>query len=142
MKLILKEAIKMKNKDLLKYALEALKNSYSPYSNYKVGAAILLKNGKIVKGTNIENASYGLTNCAERSALFTTYSLGYRKEDILGIAIASLSNEPASPCGACRQVINELMDQDAFVVYGNDLDVVYEMKVKDLLPGAFSKENL
>ena len=132
----------MKNKSLLKYALEALKNSYSPYSNYKVGAAVLLKNGKVVKGTNIENASYGLTNCAERSALFTTYGLGYRKEDILGIAIASLSSEPASPCGACRQVINELMDQDAFVVYGNDIGVVYEMTVKDLLPGAFSKENL
>ena len=132
----------MKNKSLLKYALEALKNSYSPYSNYKVGAAVLLKNGKIVKGTNIENASYGLTNCAERSALFTTYGLGYRKEDILGIAIASLSTEPASPCGACRQVISELMDQDAFVVYGNDIDAVYEMTVKDLLPGAFSKENL
>ena len=132
----------MKNKSLLKYALEALNNSYSPYSNYKVGAAVLLKNGKIVKGTNIENASFGLTNCAERSALFTTYGLGYRKEDILGIAIASLSSEPASPCGACRQVISELMDQDAFVVYGNDQDVVYEMTVKDLLPGAFSKENL
>ena len=132
----------MKNKSLLKYALEALNNSYSPYSKYKVGAAILLKNGKIVKGTNIENASFGLTNCAERSALFTTYGLGYRKEDILGIAIASLSSEPASPCGACRQVISELMDQDAFVVYGNDQDVVYEMTVKDLLPGAFSKENL
>ena len=132
----------MKNKSLLKYALEALNNSYSPYSNYKVGAVILLKNGKIVKGTNIENASFGLTNCAERSALFTTYGLGYRKEDILGIAIASLSSEPASPCGACRQVISELMDQDAFVVYGNDQDVVYEMTVKDLLPGAFSKENL
>ena len=132
----------MKNKSLLKYALEALNNSYSPYSNYKVGAAILLKNGKIVKGTNIENASFGLTNCAERSALFTTYGLGYRKEDILGIAIASLSSEPASPCGACRQVISELMDQDAFVVYGNDQDVVYEMTVNDLLPGAFSKENL
>lgn len=132
----------MKNKSLLKYALEALKNSYSPYSNYKVGAAVLLKNGKVVKGTNIENASYGLTNCAERSALFTTYGLGYRKEDILGIAIASLSSEPASPCGACRQVINELMDQDAFVVYGNDIGVVYEMTVKDLLPGAFTKENL
>ena len=132
----------MKNKSLLKYALEALKNSYSPYSNYKVGAAILLKNGKIVKGTNIENASYGLTNCAERSALFTTYGLGYRKEDILGIAIASLSSEPASPCGACRQVISELMDQNAFVIYGNDKDVVYEMSVKDLLPGVFSKENL
>ena len=132
----------MKNKDLLKYALEALKNSYSPYSNYKVGAAILLKNGKIVKGTNIENASYGLTNCAERSALFTTYSLGYRKEDILGIAIASLSNEPASPCGACRQVIQELMDEESFVIFGNDQDTIYEMKVKDLLPSAFTKENL
>ena len=132
----------MKNKSLLKYALEALNNSYSPYSNYKVGAAILLKNGKIVKGTNIENASYGLTNCAERSALFTTYGLGYRKEDIIGIAIASLSSEPASPCGACRQVISELMDKDAFVVYGNDQGVVYELTVKDLLPGVFSKENL
>ena len=132
----------MKNKDLLKYALEALENSYSPYSNYKVGAALLMKNGRVIKGTNIENASYGLTNCAERSALFTAYSLGYRKEDIKGIAIASLSNEPASPCGACRQVISELMECDAFVVYGNDQGKVYEMKVDELLPGAFSKENL
>ena len=132
----------MKNVDLLKYALEALENSYSPYSNYKVGAALLLKNGRIIKGTNVENASYGLTNCAERSALFTAYSKGYRKEDILGIAIASLSSEPASPCGACRQVISELMEDDAFVVYGNDQNVVYELKVKDLLPGAFTKENL
>ena len=132
----------MKNVNLLKYALEALENSYSPYSNYKVGAALLLKNGRIIKGTNVENASYGLTNCAERSALFTAYSKGYRKEDILGIAIASLSSEPASPCGACRQVISELMEDDAFVVYGNDQNVVYELKVKDLLPGAFTKENL
>ena len=91
---------------------------------------------------NVENASYGLTNCAERSALFTAYSKGYRKEDILGIAIASLSNEPASPCGACRQVISELMEDEAFVVYGNEQNVVYELKVKDLLPGAFTKENL
>ena len=132
----------MNMEQLASLAKDAMEKAYSPYSNYKVGAAILLKNGKIVKGTNIENASFGLTNCAERSALFTTYGLGYRKEDILGIAIASLSSEPASPCGACRQVISELMDQDAFVVYGNDQDVVYEMTVKDLLPGAFSKENL
>ena len=132
----------MKNKDLLKYAIEATKNSYSPYSNFKVGAAILLKNGNIIKGTNVENASYGLTNCAERSALFTAYSLGYRKDDILGIAIASFSNPPASPCGACRQVISELMNKDAFVVYGNDQEEVYEVQVKDLLPLAFTKECL
>ena len=132
----------MKKQDYLAYALEALKNSYSPYSNYKVGAAVFLKNGKCVKGVNVENASYGLTNCAERTALFTAYTLGYRKEDILGIAIASLSTQPASPCGACRQVISELMDAEAFVVYGNDQDVVYEMKVKDLLPACFDKECL
>ena len=131
----------MKNKDLLKYAIEALNNSYSPYSNYKVGAAILLKNGEIIKGTNIENASYGLTNCAERTALFTAYSLGYRKDDILGIAIGSLSTPPASPCGACRQVISELMNEDSFVVYGNENEV-YEIQVKELLPLAFTKECL
>lgn len=131
----------MKSKDLLAYALDALKNSYSPYSNYKVGAAIFLKNGKVIKGTNVENASFGLTNCAERSALFTAYSLGYRKEDIKGIAIASLSTPPASPCGACRQVINELMEQDAFVIFGNEVDV-YETSVKELLPLAFDKECL
>lgn len=132
----------MKNKDLMTFAFEALKNSYSPYSNYKVGAALLLNNGKIIKGTNIENASYGLSNCAERTALFTAYSLGYRKEDIKGIAIASLSTPPASPCGACRQVISELMNDGAFVIYGNKENEIYEMKVKDLLPGAFSKECL
>lgn len=131
----------MTNKDLLNLALEALKNSYSPYSNYKVGAALLLKNGEIIKGTNIENASYGLSNCAERSALFTAYSLGYRKDDIVGMAIASLSTTPASPCGACRQVINELMNEDAFIVFGNVNDI-YETKVKDLLPLAFNKECL
>jgi cytidine deaminase len=131
----------MSNRELLNEALEALKNSYSPYSNYKVGAALLLRNGEIIRGTNIENASYGLTNCAERSALFTAYSLGYRKEDILGIAIASLSTPPASPCGACRQVICELMDGEAFVVYGNK-EEIYEVKVKELLPLAFTKECL
>ena len=131
----------MKNVELLKYAIEATVNSYSPYSNFKVGAALLLKNGKVIKGANIENASYGLTNCAERSALFCAYSLGYRKDDILGIAIASLSNPPASPCGACRQVISELMNEDSFVVYGNK-DEMYETIVKDLLPLAFTKECL
>ena len=131
----------MNNRELLNTALEVLKNSYSPYSNFKVGAAILLKNGEVIKGTNIENASYGLTNCAERTALFTAYSLGYRKDDILGIAIASLSNPPASPCGACRQVISELMPANAFVIYGNH-DRLYELRVEDLLPAVFTKECL
>ena len=131
----------MEKLELLKRALIALENSYSPYSNYKVGAAVLLKNGEVITGTNIENASYGLTNCAERSALFTAYSLGYRKEDIEGLAIASLSTPPASPCGACRQVINELMELNAYVVFGNENEM-YETKVEDLLPLAFNKECL
>ena len=132
----------MKMENYLAYALEALKNSYSPYSNYKVGAAVFLRNGKCVKGVNVENASYGLTNCAERTALFTCYSLGYRKEDIIGMAIASLSEIPASPCGACRQVINELMPMDAFVIFGNDTGKIHRMYVKDLLPACFDKECL
>ena len=74
----------MKNKNYLSYALAALKHAYAPYSHYKVGAVVFLHNGKCIRGVNVENASYGLTNCAERSALFTCYSLGYKKEDIKG----------------------------------------------------------
>ena len=133
----------MKNKSLLKYALEALKNSYSPYSNYKVGAAVLLKNGKIVKGTNIENASYGLTNCAERSALFACYSMGYRHEDIEEIIVCTNNEIPSSPCGACRQVIYELMDKDALVTLINPrLENTISLKVRDLLPYGFDGEKL
>jgi cytidine deaminase len=131
----------MKNKDLLKYALEALKNSYSPYSNYKVGAAILLKNGKIVKGTNIENASYGLTNCAERTAMFAALAQGYKKEDFKELAIFSSCNPPASPCGACRQVMVELMSKDGKVYIGNDQGII-ESNVSELMPLAFDKESL
>ena len=123
-------------------AIEAQNNAYAIYSKFKVGACLVLKDGNYIIGSNIENSSYGLTNCAERSALFTAYSLGYRKDDILGIAIASFSNPPASPCGACRQVISELMNEDAFVVFGNNAGEVNEVKVKDLLPLGFSKECL
>ena len=123
-------------------AVKARSNSYSPYSNFKVGAVCILNTGEYVLGCNVENASYGLCNCAERTALFRAYAMGYRKDDIVAMSIAGATDGPISPCGACRQVISELMDQDAFVVYGNDIDAVYEMTVKDLLPGAFSKENL
>ena len=122
-------------------AYEAYLNSYSPYSKFKVGACLLMKNGEYIIGTNIENASYGLTNCAERSALFAAYSRGYRRLDIDKIMIIGNTEEPVSPCGACRQVINELMEQDAFVIFGNEVDV-YETSVKELLPLAFDKECL
>jgi cytidine deaminase len=128
--------------ELFNQAKEALKMSYSPYSNFKVGAALLMKDGKIVKGTNVENASYGLSNCAERSALFSAYTQGYRKDDILALAVTSTSTPPASPCGACRQVISELMNEDAPVFIFNDKNERYEVKVKELLPFAFNKEQL
>ena len=136
------KAINDKYLELYDEAIKASKNSYSPYSKFAVGASLLTDDGKIFVGTNIENASYGLTMCAERNVLFTAYANGYKKNNIEVLLITANTDKPVSPCGACRQVINELMDQDAFVVYGNELDVVYEMKVKDLLPGAFSKEYL
>ncbi len=75
--------------DILNVAFDAMKKAYAPYSNYHVGACVKTKDGKLIPGVNIENASYGLTNCAERSAVFAAYSLGYRKTDIEALAIVS-----------------------------------------------------
>lgn len=129
----------------LKYtkAIEAMKNAYAPYSKFHVGACLVLKNGTFIIGSNVENASYGLTNCAERSALFTAYSNGYRKNDILEIIIATNNDTPSSPCGACRQVIYELMERDALVTLINpNLNNTISLKVKDLLPYGFDEDKL
>lgn len=134
----------MDEKKLMQKAREAIENAYAPYSNFKVGACLLLKDGTYVCGSNVENASYGLCNCAERSAMFTAYNLGYRKEDILALAVASFSSELVSPCGACRQVMQELLlpDTPVFMVYGKE-DMHYLKKsVAELLPFSFSGDNL
>ena len=123
-------------------ASKARLNSYSPYSKFKVGAAILLNNGNIIVGTNVENASYGLANCAERTALFTAVTQGYKKEDIKAMLIVADTDAPCSPCGACRQVISELMNRDADIVLTNLKNDIKELKVKDLLPFSFSKDDL
>ena len=123
-------------------AYKARLNSYSPYSKFKVGAAILLYNGNIVVGTNVENASYGLANCAERSALFAAITQGSTKEDIKAMLIVADTDAPCSPCGACRQVISELMNRDADIVLTNLKNDIKELKVKDLLPFSFSKDDL
>lgn len=132
----------MNQEKLIQTALEYMNNSYSPYSKFKVGAALLLKDGTIIGGTNIENASYGLSNCAERSALFTAFSQGHRKDDIVMMAVTSTSTPPASPCGACRQVISELVNENVPVIIVNDKGERFETTVKDLLPFAFSKDRL
>lgn len=102
--------------ELLADAHKAKENAYCRYSNFQVGAAVLARNGNIIKGCNVENASYGLTMCAERTALFKATSEGYKPGDFEAIAIAA-SADDFSPCGACRQVINE---------FGDDMVVIFE----------------
>lgn len=124
---------------LIQASRDAMKNSYSPYSNFKVGAALLLKDGTIIQGANVENASYGLCNCAERTALFTAYASGVRKDDIVGFAVCAYTAKPVSPCGACRQVMNELLNKDVVVYLTNDKGDVKEMTVSELLPYSFDE---
>ncbi|MBE0701079.1 MAG: cytidine deaminase [Acholeplasmataceae bacterium] len=124
----------MKN---IEEALLARSRAYTPYSNFKVGAAILLKDGTFVHGANIENASFGLSNCAERSALFSLYSQGYKKEDIVSITIIANDKGPVSPCGACRQVMHELLPKDAKIILANTHGKTMETTTDGLLPYAF-----
>ena len=123
-------------------AKKAYDNAYAKYSNFQVGAVVVLKNGEYVMGSNVENASYGLANCAERSALFAAYSLGYRKNDILELVVIADTSGPVSPCGACRQVIAELMNADALVTMTNLKGVVKTVKVAELLPFSFNEGDL
>jgi len=103
---------------LFAIALEASKSSYSPYSKFRVGAALQCADGSVVTGTNIENRSFGLTVCAERSAVATAVSSGRR--EFVGIVVATPDAEyPVSPCGACRQVLSEFMAEGAVVVFGS-----------------------
>lgn len=125
--------------DIIKQAMDARKHAYSPYSKFSVGAAILLKNGVVIKGANIENASYGLSNCAERSALFSLYSQGYKKEDIISMAIVGQTDEPISPCGACRQVMNELIPKNVPIYLSNLDGKVKKVTIKELLPYSFDE---
>lgn len=115
----------------------AMSKSYSPYSKFKVGAALELKNGIIIHGANIENASYPLGNCAERSAIFSAYSQGYKREDIKGITIIADSDKAISPCGACRQVMYELMPKDAVITLTNLKGDVKVTNTHELLPYGF-----
>ena len=127
---------------LIEAAVKAMENAYVPYSKFKVGAAVLLKNGEIVTGCNIENASYGLCNCGERTALFKVYSMGYRKDDIVALSVAGATDTPISPCGACRQVMAELMHLNTLVYLTNTKYEVKEMTVEQLLPYSFSGSDL
>ena len=124
---------------LIDEAILGRKRSYSPYSKFKVGAAILLKNGSFIHGCNIENVSYGLSNCAERTALFKMVSEGYSKEDVVAMAIVADTTLPVSPCGACRQVMAELLKKETKVILAN-MKKEYKMTtVEELLPYSFEE---
>lgn len=130
----------MKEK-LLENAFTAMKNAYAPYSNYHVGACLITKDGKLFRGANIENASFGATNCGERSAIFACYSEGYRKEDIEAIAIVSDGDMLAGPCGICRQVLSELLVGDTPIYLSNGKDSL-TTNINNLMPMQFGSKDL
>jgi cytidine deaminase len=127
--------------ELIQEAFKAMKNSYAPYSKYHVGAAIEMKDGTVLYGANIENASFGATNCAERSAVFAAYSNGYRKDDIVQLAIVSDGDEVAAPCGICRQVLSELVHEDMPIILSNGRETVVET-IRSLLPMQFGEKDV
>jgi cytidine deaminase len=120
---------------LLRAAQKAMKNAHAPYSKFRVGAAILLTNGKIFSGCNVENASYGMTNCAERTAIFSAVAELGPKIEIRAVTVVNDQGVPCSPCGACRQVIYE---------FGPDATIYFEgangpkhSHITELLPEGF-----
>lgn len=124
---------------LIAAAKEASANSYSPYSRFRVGAAILAADGRIFAGCNVENASYGLTNCAERTAMCKAVSEG--AQAIIAVAIYTPTAAATAPCGACRQVLNEFGPQ-AKVLCVCDSEERIETTIAQLLPGAFDSTHL
>ncbi|BBB92794.1 MAG TPA: cytidine deaminase [Methylomusa anaerophila] len=125
-------------KELLEAALLARKKAYAPYSNFKVGAAVLGKNDKIYGGCNIENASFGLSNCAERTAIFKAVSEG--EKEIIALAVVANTTEPVSPCGACLQVMSEFGIKR--IILGNTQREWRETTIRELLPDSFTKTDL
>ena len=132
----------MDYKVTIEKAKEASKNAYVPYSDCHVGCAIAMKNEDYVLGCNVENASYGLSNCAERTAIFSMVAKGYHKEDIDHIALVSDFKGDTRPCGACRQVFAELVPVDAPIYMLNKDGSICKMTIRELLPESFSKEDL
>ncbi len=124
---------------LVDAAVQARKNAYAPYSNYRVGAAVMGESGKIYAGTNVENASYGLTICAERAAIFRAVSEGERHL----VALAVVTENGGYPCGACRQVFAEFAAPDAEIIIATAAGEILDITtLGELFPHAFGKEQL
>ena len=136
------------NTELIRLAFEARRNAYAPYSHFKVGAALLAGNGAVYKGCNIENSSYGATNCAERTAIFKAISEGVREFDRIAIVGGMEEDDNATkgyayPCGVCRQVMREFCNPNDFkvIVAKNEEDYI-EYTLEEILPLSFGPENI
>lgn len=127
----------MDEQKLIQLANDVRKRAYAPYSGFKVGSALLGQDGKVHLGCNVENAAYGPTNCAERTALFRAVADGCKPGCFKGIAVVGDTKEPITPCGVCRQVMAELCSPDMPVILSNLKGQIYRTTVADLLPGAF-----
>ena len=126
-------------KELIRSAFQARRRAYTPYSRFQVGAALLAKNGTVYQGCNIENASYGATNCAERTAVFKAVSEGCRKLSAI-VIVGGLKNGECDytyPCGICRQVIAEFAEQDCVIVVAKNKQEYRMYSVEELLPETF-----
>ena len=134
----------MTDKELYDLAKNAMEHSYSPYSNCKVGAALLCENGKVYTGTNIENAAFGPTVCAERVAVFKAVSEGEKEFSKIAVVGGKngVINGIFAPCGVCRQVLREFCNDDFEILLGETEDNFKKVTLKDLLPLSFSPEDV
>jgi len=129
----------VEGKELVKIAMDAKNMAYVPYSNFRVGAALLTKSGKVYKGCNIENASFGATNCAERTAVFKAVSEG--DKEFASIAVNTDASGFIFPCGICRQVLTEF-SEDLKVYVSNKNGDYKEFTLMELIPGAFTNKDM
>lgn len=130
----------MEGRELMELAMQARKRAYTPYSNFKVGAAVLTKDGRIFSGCNIENAAYSPANCAERTAIFKAVSEGAL--EFAALAVVADTVKPVTPCGVCRQVMAEFFDPATPVYLGNLRGAIRKTTLVELLPGAFTSRDL
>lgn len=132
----------MTNQELIAEANAARLLAYAPYSKFHVGAALLCHDGRVFRGCNVENAAYGLCNCAERTAFFSALAHGCKPGDFARLAVTGDTAEPISPCGACRQVMFELGGPDLPVVLTNLQNDIMEVTAGWLLPHGFGSSDL
>lgn len=135
----------MNNSELIKLALEARRNSYSPYSGFAVGAALLCKDGSVYTGCNIENSAFSPTNCAERTAFFKAVSEGKREFVNIAVVGGNADENPQNycpPCGVCRQVMKEFCSSDFEIIMAKNSDDYKVMTLSELLPASFDKREV